>query len=102
MSEAPENVDPAPKRGLLGVLGPAVIVASVVLGPGSILTNSKVGTQFGYQMIWILLSAGFLMFALTSFSARLGVIYERSFGDEIAARLGRPMAILIGVTVFLI
>lgn len=102
MSQPSTPADPPPKRGLLGVLGPAVIVASVVLGPGSILTNSKVGTQFGYQMIWILLSAGFLMFALTSFSARLGVIYERSFGDEIAARLGRPMAILIGVTVFLI
>ena len=34
-------------RGLLKSIGPAIIVAAVVLGPGSILTSSKVGATFG-------------------------------------------------------
>ena len=35
-------------------LGPAVIVASVVLGPGSILSSSKVGAAYGFSMVWVL------------------------------------------------
>ena len=34
-------------KGLLKSIGPAIIVAAVVLGPGSILTSSKVGASFG-------------------------------------------------------
>ena len=49
------------RRSIFRSLGPALIVACVVLGPGSILTSSKVGCQFGYSMIWLLLLAGLLM-----------------------------------------
>ncbi|PHS08828.1 MAG: hypothetical protein COA78_12425 [Blastopirellula sp.] len=90
------------KRSFLRSLGPAVIVASVVLGPGSILTNSKVGTQFGYSMIWVLVSACVFMFAAASMSARLGVVYDNSFCTELRNRLGRPFALVTGISIFLI
>lgn len=81
-------------------LGPAIIVASVVLGPGSILSASKVGTQYGYSMIWVLVLAGVLMAGMTAMAARLGVSFEGSLCDELCARLGRPFAVLVGVTIF--
>jgi manganese transport protein len=81
-------------------LGPAIIVASVVLGPGSILSASKVGTQHGYGMIWVLVLAGLLMAGMTALAARLGVSFEGSLCDELARRLGRPFAALVGVTIF--
>ena len=59
-------------------LGPAIIVASVVLGPGSILSASKVGTQHGYGMIWVLVLAGLLMAGMTALAARLGGGFEGS------------------------
>ena len=40
--------------GRLGSIGPAILIAAVVLGPGSILANSKVGWQYGYDMVWVL------------------------------------------------
>ena len=58
-------------------LGPAIITASVVLGPGSILSSSKIGYEFGYQMAWVLLVALALMLGMTALSARLGLGYER-------------------------
>ena len=83
-------------------LGPAIITASVVLGPGSILANSTTGAKYGYQFAWILIIAVAMMIGMTALSTRLGVLMERSIGEEIAARAGRPLAVLTGVTIFLI
>lgn len=91
-----------PKRNFLKALGPAFIVASVVLGPGSILTNSKVGTEYGYQMIWLLAFAGVLMFILTSLSARLGVLFENSFCTELRNRFHPAAGAIVGISIFLI
>ena len=38
-------------------IGPAIIVAAVVCGPGSMLMSSKTGAIYGYQMIWVLVLA---------------------------------------------
>ncbi len=91
-----------PRPGLLRSVGPAIIVASVVLGPGSILSASKNGYQFGYQTVWVLAAAGVLMFGMTVLSARLGVGFRGTLCDELAERLGRPAAAFVGVTLFLI
>ena len=95
-----------PQSGLVSrfthALGPAIIVACVVLGPGSILTSSKIGCQFGYDMIWLLVGAGILMVGAVATAARIGVTLEGSPCEELATRLGRPVAILAGVSVFLI
>lgn len=87
---------------IIKAIGPAIVVASVVLGPGSILSNSKVGASYGYDMIWVLGLASLFM-ALTVFlAAVLGISYEKSPFTEIADRLGRPFAIVIGLVFFLI
>lgn len=89
-------------RSLFRSLGPAIIVASVVLGPGSILTSSKVGCQYGYSMVWVLLLAAALMVSMVALGARLGVTSEGTLCDELARRLGRPWAVLAGGCVFAI
>ena len=99
MSETPALSLP---RRLLRSLGPAIIVASVVLGPGSILTSSKVGCQFGYSMAWVIVAAGVMMVAMVALAARLGVLHERTLCEELAARLGRGTAVFVGVTMFLV
>jgi len=83
-------------------LGPAIIVASVVLGPGSILSNSKVGAAYGFSMVWVLLLAAGLMTSMVALGARLGVVLKGTMCDELAARSGRLSAVLVGLTIFLI
>jgi manganese transport protein len=87
---------------LLQSVGPAIIVAAVVIGPGSILTSSKVGATFGLVGLPVVIIAAVLMTAMVALAARLGVIYERSPCEELAARLGRPVAVLIGLTLFIL
>jgi len=83
-------------------LGPAIIVASVVLGPGSILTSSRVGIEYGYQMLWVIALASLLMIGMTTLGALLGVSCTRTPCDEVAHRAGRPLAVFIGLALFLI
>ncbi len=83
-------------------LGPAIIVASATLGPGCVLTASRNGYDYGYQTVWVLALAGVLLFALTALSARLGVGLRGTLCDELAAGLGRPVAALVGLSLFAI
>jgi manganese transport protein len=91
-----------PLQRIAGSLGPALIVACVVLGPGSILTSSKVGCQFGYQLLWVLVAAGALMVAAVAAAARIGVGLAGTPCQELAARVGRPAAVVTGLAVFCI
>lgn len=90
------------RRSWLAAIGPAIITASVVLGPGSILSSSKIGAQHGYAMTWVLVLAIMLMIGMTALSARLGVLLDGTLCDELAARAGRPVAVFTGVSLFLI
>lgn len=87
-------------KSLLKSIGPAIIVAAVVLGPGSILTSSKVGASFGIAALPVIFGAAFLMIGMVALSARLGSVYELSLCQELATRLGRPIAIAIGLILF--
>ncbi|MCA9090140.1 MAG: divalent metal cation transporter [Planctomycetaceae bacterium] len=89
-------------KNIFKSIGPAIIVAAVVLGPGSILTSSKVGATFGVLGLPVIAGATVLMIAMVALAARLGAVYERSLCDELAARLGRPVAVAIGLTLFVL
>ncbi|MAB88929.1 MAG: manganese transporter [Planctomycetes bacterium] len=88
--------------GFLRSVGPAIIVGSVVLGPGTILAATKTGCAFGYDLVWLVGGVGLLMFGMTALSARLGVTCEGTPCDELARHAGRPVAALVGVVLFLV
>lgn len=88
-------------RRLKGI-GPAIIVATVVLGPGSILTSSKVGAEFGLTALLFVLLASVLMIGMVALSTRLGLVYENSLCEELTQHLGRGSSIFVGVVLFLV
>lgn len=83
-------------KQLFSSFGPAIIVAAIVLGPGSILTSSKAGAQYGYVGIAAIVLAVVLMIAMVALAGRIGVIYQDSPCDQLARRLGRPVAVIVG------
>ena len=85
---------------MLHSVGPALIVAAVVLGPGSILTSSKVGAGIGLAGFPVIVGATILMIAMVILAARLGAFYQKSLCEELADRLGRPVAVGIGLVLF--
>jgi manganese transport protein len=83
-------------------IGPGLITACVVIGPGSILTSSSVGANNGYSMLWIVVASVVFMLVYMTLGAKLGTVASESPGDLIRAGAGRPLAILVGCCVFFI
>ena len=92
---------PDPRRWYRA-LGPGLITACVVIGPGSILTSSKVGAEQGYSMSWVVLASAVFMLTFIQMAARLGVVAKESPGQLLVARAGRWLAGLIGVSIFFV
>lgn len=83
-------------------IGPALITACVVFGPGSLLISSNVGANYGFKLLWLLLLTGVLMGTYMTTAARIGVVGGATPCTLIAHRLGRPAAAIIGINLSLI
>ncbi|MFW6161704.1 MAG: divalent metal cation transporter, partial [Planctomycetota bacterium] len=69
-------------------IGPAFVIAAVVLGPGSVTTMSKMGAQRGYAMLWLPLLAGILMAGFVTLFMRFGITSDKSFLQHCADTWG--------------
>ncbi|MEN6425626.1 MAG: divalent metal cation transporter, partial [Phycisphaerales bacterium] len=83
-------------------IGPALITACVVFGPGSLLISSNVGAKYGYELLWLLILTGVLMGTFMTMAARVGVMGGATPCTLIAVRLGRSVAAVIGINLCLI
>lgn len=83
-------------------IGPALITACVVFGPGSLLISSNIGANYGYELVWLLVLTGLLMGTYLTMGARIGVCGGETPCTLVAQRLGRPAAAVIGLTLCLI
>jgi len=82
-------------------LGPGFIIAALVLGPGSITVASRIGSEYGYAFLWVIVIATVFMITYTSMGARFGVLNSTSILQSIADNYGRWFAIAIGISAFL-
>lgn len=83
-------------------IGPGLITACVVIGPGSIMTSSKVGANDGYTMLWVVVISVAFMTLYMSLGAKLGVVSDASPGDLLRRKAGSWLAVLVGLSVFFI
>ena len=83
-------------------IGPALITACVVFGPGSLLISSNVGAKHGFELLWLLLMTGVLMGTYMTTAARIGVVGGATPCTLVAQHLGRVAAAVIGINLCLI
>jgi len=89
-------------KRLFSVIGPGLITAAVVLGPGSITVSTKCGALMGYSVLWVVLVAGIMMVAFTHLGAKIGMLADQSLLTTTATKYGRWLAVTIGLSGFLI
>jgi len=97
-----DSEQPAVQRKWYERIGPGLIIACVVIGPGSITTSTQVGAAHGFALTWVVLVAVVFMLVFMQMGARLGVVSGQSPADLITERAGRWLAILIGIGTFFI
>ena len=83
-------------------VGPAFVIAAVVLGPGSLTTSTKMGWFYGYRMLWLLVLLGVLMAGFVTLFMRFGIGSNKSFLQHCADTWGRWFAALCGFSMFYI
>lgn len=83
-------------------IGPALITACVVFGPGSLLITANIGANHRYELLWLLALTGILMGTYMTTAARIGVVGGATPCTLVAQCLGRPIAAVIGVNLCLI
>lgn len=54
-------------------MGPAAIITSAFIGPGTVVTASVSGASFGYSLLWVVLLAGIALMILMEMSSRIGI-----------------------------
>jgi manganese transport protein len=97
MTDSPSSSLPWYQR-----IGPGLITACVVIGPGSIMTSSIVGANEGYSKLWIVLVSVAFMLVYMTLGAKLGAVANTSPGNLIRQKAGSWLAILVGCSVFFI
>ena len=80
-------------------IGPGIITAALVFGPGSLTINTKLGASYGFSLIWVIVLAMVFMTAFTSMSTKIGLFSSLSLIERIKKELGKPLAYIVGLVV---
>lgn len=81
-------------------VGPAALVTSAFVGPGTVTTCSIAGAKFGYALLWGLLFSVIATIVLQEMSARLGIISRMGLGEALHKQFKNPISRFI--TIFLV
>lgn len=86
---------------LLKRIGPGIILAGVVIGPGNITTSAMMGSNYGYSMIWLIVPIAFMgiTFMLTSY--RISMLTGLPIIHAIRNFYGKGAAMIVGFATFL-
>ena len=83
-------------------LGPGIITAALVFGPGSLTLTSKLGSLYGYDLLWVLVISTTLMLSFTSMGARIGLATNQSLLQTFKDKWGRWASIMAGLGIFFV
>ena len=57
----------------LHAIGPGLIVGALVFGPSKLTITSKMGANFGYDLLWVIFIAIFFLAVYTIIAERIGL-----------------------------
>lgn len=63
-------------------IGPAVLVTSAFIGPGTVTICSIAGNNFGYSLLWALIFSIIATIILQEMCARLGIVSQQGLGKS--------------------
>ncbi|SEL85270.1 NRAMP (natural resistance-associated macrophage protein) metal ion transporters [Colwellia chukchiensis] len=72
-------------------IGPAFLVTAAFIGPGTVITASMAGANYGLALVWALLFAMFATVVLQEMAARLGIVTQQGLGENIRQAITQPV-----------
>ena len=80
-------------RALWPFLGPAFIAAVAYVDPGNFATNISGGAQFGYLLLWVILTSNLMAMLIQSMSAKLGIATGKNLPEVCRERFPKPVTL---------
>ncbi|NIE65252.1 divalent metal cation transporter [Burkholderia sp. Ax-1719] len=93
-TRAIQDVLAGKKKGVLTRLlfaGPAVIASIAYVDPGNFATNLQAGAEFGYSLLWVVLSANIIAMLFQALSAKLGIVTQKNLAQICREQLPRKL-----------
>jgi len=84
-------------RRVLPFLGPAFIASVAYVDPGNFATNMAAGAQYGYLLLWVVLTANLMAMLIQSMSAKLGIATGMNLPEVCRARFPRSVTFLLWI-----
>lgn len=72
-------------------VGPAFLVTAAFIGPGTIITASMAGANYGLSLVWALLFSMIATLILQEMAARLGIVSQQGLGENIRQIIKQPL-----------
>jgi Mn2+/Fe2+ NRAMP family transporter len=85
---------------LLGVLGPGIITQNVDNDATGITGYALAGSQYGYNMLWLLVVITFALALVQEMAARMGTITGKGLSDLIRERFGVRVTLVAMILLF--
>lgn len=79
-------------RRLLPFLGPAFIACVAYVDPGNFATNIQGGAEYGYLLVWVIVSANLMAMLIQSLSAKLGIATGKNLAEVCREQFPEPVA----------
>ena len=85
-------------------LGPGFLVTAAFIGPGTILTASRAGAEFGLSLLWALLFSLVMTFVLQEMALRLGLVKRLALTTILRDAVSQPvfkwgLLVLVGLAI---
>jgi len=78
MSQRPRLSERLRLREIIPFVGPAFVASIAYIDPGNFATNIAGGSQFRYDLLWVLLWSNLMAILIQTLSAKLGIATGRS------------------------
>jgi manganese transport protein len=82
-------------RKALPLLGPAFVASIAYVDPGNFATNVVGGAQYGYLLLWVVLTANVMAILIQYLSAKVGIATGQSLPELCREHFTRPASRLL-------
>ena len=84
-------------KRLLPFLGPAFVASVAYVDPGNFAANIQAGSEFGYLLLWVVVSSNLIAMLIQSLSAKLGLATGSNLAEHCRRHLPRPVVLCLWV-----
>tara|TARA_R110002050_G_scaffold48356_3_gene112461 strand:- start:9563 stop:11455 length:1893 start_codon:yes stop_codon:yes gene_type:complete len=82
-------------KKIAAFFGPAYLISVGYMDPGNWATDLAGGSQFGYQLLWVLLMSNIMALLLQSLSARLGIVQGKDLAQASRETYSKPINFIL-------